>query len=282
MRKLLEPKLNKDGFKVLNKGGTVRFPAFGNQGCFDAQFREIVQQTLVPLSPRPEGAADAMDPMENACEECCRILDGLKLEDQRGLVSRLVTITTTKAGRAGGRTRRRFGLRLRARVDPANGRERNAAVCQHRDAMLGRDGVDDCIRLGAVRASAYGGDVENGEGRWREEVDRLRCGFRFGGRHDFESHWHSHEFGRHVGGDRKNAVQIGSEMLVSVNDVDCSASGAESYCLGHWIVFLAGVRRLYEFRFASRAMRVTAVSSSDSTPLLIAAISALNDSTLGL
>lgn len=95
--KLLEPKLTKDGFKVLNKGRTVRFPAFGNQAFFDKQFREVVQQTLVPLSPRPEGAADAMDPMENACEECCRILDGLKLEDQRGLVSRLVTITTTKA-----------------------------------------------------------------------------------------------------------------------------------------------------------------------------------------
>ena len=95
--KLLEPKLNKDGFKVLNKGATVFFPASGNQGFFDKQFREIVLQTLVPLSPRPEGAPDAMDPMENACEECCRILDGLTLEDQRGLVSRLVTITATKA-----------------------------------------------------------------------------------------------------------------------------------------------------------------------------------------
>jgi hypothetical protein len=60
--KLLEPKLNQDGFKVLNKGGTVRFPASGNQGYFDKQFREIVQQTLVPLSPRPEGSADARDP----------------------------------------------------------------------------------------------------------------------------------------------------------------------------------------------------------------------------
>lgn len=97
VRKLLEPKLHNDGFKVLNKGATVRFPAFGNQGFFDKQFREIVQQTAVPLSSSQEGAPDAMDPMENACEGCCRILDGLKLEDQRGVVSRLVTITTTKA-----------------------------------------------------------------------------------------------------------------------------------------------------------------------------------------
>jgi hypothetical protein len=38
-----------------------------------------------------------MDPMELACEECSRIPDGLKLEDQLALVSRLVTITTIKA-----------------------------------------------------------------------------------------------------------------------------------------------------------------------------------------
>jgi hypothetical protein len=95
--RMLEPKLNEDGFKVLNKGRIVPFPSHGHQPVFDRRFREIVQQTLTPLSPRPEGAADAMDPMELACEECSRILDGLKLEDQLALVSRLVTITTIKA-----------------------------------------------------------------------------------------------------------------------------------------------------------------------------------------
>lgn len=97
VRRLLQPRLNADGFNVLNKGQTIWFPAFGHQRVFDRQFRKILQQTLVPLSPRPEGAADAVETMENACEECCRILDGLTLEDQRGLVRRLVTITTIKA-----------------------------------------------------------------------------------------------------------------------------------------------------------------------------------------
>jgi hypothetical protein len=46
VRKLLEPKLNKDGFKVLNKGRSVYFPGSGRQRDFDRQFSEIVQQTL--------------------------------------------------------------------------------------------------------------------------------------------------------------------------------------------------------------------------------------------
>jgi hypothetical protein len=41
--KLLEPKLNKDGFKVLNKGRSVYFPGSGRQRDFDRQFREIVR-----------------------------------------------------------------------------------------------------------------------------------------------------------------------------------------------------------------------------------------------
>ena len=45
--RLLEPKLKKDGFKVLNKEGRlVYFPSTGNQGHFDRQFRAIVPKTL--------------------------------------------------------------------------------------------------------------------------------------------------------------------------------------------------------------------------------------------
>jgi hypothetical protein len=40
--KLLEPKLNEDGFNVLNKGRIVYFPANGRQRDFDRQFREIL------------------------------------------------------------------------------------------------------------------------------------------------------------------------------------------------------------------------------------------------
>ena len=43
VRKLLEPKLNKDGFKVLNEGRSVYFPGSGRQRDFDRQFREIVR-----------------------------------------------------------------------------------------------------------------------------------------------------------------------------------------------------------------------------------------------
>ena len=42
VRKLLEPKLKRDGFKVLNKGRCVYFPASGQQLVFDRQFGEIV------------------------------------------------------------------------------------------------------------------------------------------------------------------------------------------------------------------------------------------------
>ena len=39
--KLLEPKLKRDGFNVLNKGRSVYFPASGQQLIFDRQFGEI-------------------------------------------------------------------------------------------------------------------------------------------------------------------------------------------------------------------------------------------------
>ena len=39
--KLLEPKLKRDGFNVLNKGRCVYFPASGQQLIFDRQFGEI-------------------------------------------------------------------------------------------------------------------------------------------------------------------------------------------------------------------------------------------------
>ena len=45
--KLLEPKLKKDGFNVLNKKDRmVPFPSHGHQPVFDSRFREIVPQTL--------------------------------------------------------------------------------------------------------------------------------------------------------------------------------------------------------------------------------------------
>ena len=43
VRKVLEPKLKEDGFKVLNKGRSVYFPGSGRQRDFDKQFREIVR-----------------------------------------------------------------------------------------------------------------------------------------------------------------------------------------------------------------------------------------------
>ena len=42
--KLLEPKLNKDGFRVLNKGRSVYFPGSGRQRDFERRFRDMVQQ----------------------------------------------------------------------------------------------------------------------------------------------------------------------------------------------------------------------------------------------
>ena len=44
--KLLDPRLEKDGFNVLNKGRIVYFPSSGRQRDFDRQFREIVPQAL--------------------------------------------------------------------------------------------------------------------------------------------------------------------------------------------------------------------------------------------
>ena len=44
--RLLDPKLTKDGFNVLNKDRRIYFPSNGNQGHFDRQFRQIVPQTL--------------------------------------------------------------------------------------------------------------------------------------------------------------------------------------------------------------------------------------------
>ena len=48
--KLLEPKLNEDGFNVLNKDRVVSFPSHGQQPVFDRQFREN-QAQMGPLQP---------------------------------------------------------------------------------------------------------------------------------------------------------------------------------------------------------------------------------------
>ena len=42
--KLLDPRLKKNGFNVLNKGRIVYFPASGHQCDFDRQFREILRE----------------------------------------------------------------------------------------------------------------------------------------------------------------------------------------------------------------------------------------------
>jgi hypothetical protein len=44
--RILEPKLREDGFKVLNRGGVIYFPAAGRQPNFHQQFGAI----LVKLS----------------------------------------------------------------------------------------------------------------------------------------------------------------------------------------------------------------------------------------
>jgi hypothetical protein len=49
--RLLGARLEKDGFNVLNKGRGVYFPGFGRQLDFDRQFREIVPQNPLPLTP---------------------------------------------------------------------------------------------------------------------------------------------------------------------------------------------------------------------------------------
>ena len=51
--RLLEPKLNEDGFNVLNKGRIVPFPASGNQQRFDRLFRDIAPQC--PCTPLASG-----------------------------------------------------------------------------------------------------------------------------------------------------------------------------------------------------------------------------------
>jgi hypothetical protein len=45
--RLLEPKLKADGFRVLNQGRIVYFPAFGKQNVFHRQFSEIARAASV-------------------------------------------------------------------------------------------------------------------------------------------------------------------------------------------------------------------------------------------
>jgi hypothetical protein len=52
--RLLEPRLKKDGFRVLNKDRIIPFPSTGHQLDFDQQFREIVNapQLTPDTAPR--------------------------------------------------------------------------------------------------------------------------------------------------------------------------------------------------------------------------------------
>ena len=44
VRRVLEPKLVADGFRVLNNGRSIYFPSHGNQNRFHGQFAEVVAE----------------------------------------------------------------------------------------------------------------------------------------------------------------------------------------------------------------------------------------------
>jgi hypothetical protein len=54
--RLLEPKLTKDGFKVLNKGRVVYFPAAGQQNNFQRQFGEVLRNGGIDTQTSEDGS----------------------------------------------------------------------------------------------------------------------------------------------------------------------------------------------------------------------------------
>jgi hypothetical protein len=46
---ILEPKLHKDGFNVLNRGNSVYFPSNGRQPDFHRQFRTILKSSGITI-----------------------------------------------------------------------------------------------------------------------------------------------------------------------------------------------------------------------------------------
>jgi len=55
--RLLEPRLKKDGFNVLNAGRVIYFPSHGRQNDFHRQFAAVLDTTLVQPREGSDGRA---------------------------------------------------------------------------------------------------------------------------------------------------------------------------------------------------------------------------------